>query len=82
MWSDPAWNVASTKLTAQSPLIETGAGSEAESPHEESHVNPCPFLAAGFIAVSWLVGFFDDRFAKVMVLRHPKNCALRVSAIT
>jgi hypothetical protein len=69
------------RRSRRSPLIETGAGSEEESPHEEPHVYPCPPLAAGFIAASRLVGFFDDRSAKDLVLRRPppKRCVAGVN---
>jgi hypothetical protein len=34
------------------------------------------FSLPGFVAASRLVGFFGDRYARVLVLRRQKNCAL------
>jgi len=37
------------------------------------------FSLPGFVAASRLVGFFGDRDARVLVLRHRKHCALLVA---
>ena len=47
LWSDPLRTPWLKRQSRRSPPLETGAGSGAESPHEEPSLPPCPVLAAG-----------------------------------
>ena len=53
---------------------ESGADSDVASPHAIPHINPCPVLAAGFVAASRLSGVFGNCYARALVRWRRKNC--------